>query len=108
MIRGETKDLQFKIKNGQSYIDGSQYSEVEVQFNPQSIYNSVKKLKSKNEVVWNSTLSVFVVSMSQEDTFKLNEGKCDVQVRLFNNNVCTATLINQIDIGKVLSNEVLK
>lgn len=108
MIRGNTWDLSLKIKEGQTYIDGSQYSEVEVQFNPQSIYSSVKKLKSKGEVVWNTTSSCFVVSLSQQDTFSLNEGNCDLQVRLYNSGVCTATLIKQVNIGRVLSSEVLQ
>lgn len=48
MIRGDTKNFNFKVKRNGTYIDGSIYTEVEVQFNQQSNYFSIKKLKSNN------------------------------------------------------------
>lgn len=106
MIRGETKNFSFKIKKDEEYIDGSEYSEVEVQFNPQGFSSSVKKLKSKNEVSWID--DHFVCPLSQEDTFTLNSGLVEIQVRLFNNNECKATIVRKIIVGKVLSEDVLE
>lgn len=107
MIRGDTKEFKFKIKSGETYIDGSTYDEVELQFNPQLSVCQLKKLKSKGEIEWNATANCFVSHLSQEDTFLLNDGNVSVQVRLFKNNKCKATLISSVDIGKVLSKEVI-
>ena len=105
MIRGDTKQLKFKIKKGETYIVGSDYDEVEVQFNNQYHVQSVKKLKSKGEVVWND--DYFVCFLSQEDTFKLNDGLIKLQVRLYVDGDCKGTVIQSINMGSVLSNEVL-
>lgn len=105
MIRGDTNVFNFKIKQGDDYIDGSIYTEVEVQFNPQANAFAIKKLLSKDEVEWDT--DHFSCYLSQEDTFKLNDGMVQVQVRLLVNNICKATLIKRMDVGKVLSNEVL-
>lgn len=103
MIRGDTKDFNFKIKQDGQYIDGSQYDEVEVQFNPEEI--GVKKLKSRNEVIWDN--DHFSCPLSQEDTFKLNSGAVEFQVRIYKNNQCKGTLKQQIIVGDVLSNKIL-
>lgn len=105
MIRGDTKNFNFKVKRNGVYIDGSIYTEVEVQFNQQSNYFSIKKLKSKDEVEWSQ--DHFSCFLTQEETFKLNDGSVQVQVRLFVNGNCKATMIKTIDVGKVLSSEVL-
>lgn len=105
MIRGDTRYFNFKIKKGEEYIDGSNYTEVEVQFNPQGKLFSLKKLKSKGEVWWED--NHFGCFLSQEDTFSLRDGVYEVQVRLFVNSTCKGTFIKQMDIGRVLSKEVL-
>lgn len=105
MIRGDTKDFNFKIKQGDEYIDGSEYSEIELQINPQNTIHSIKKLKSKNDISWD--VDHFTCFLSQEDTFKLREGTAEVQVRLYIGGDCKATMVSRIDIGKVLSKEVL-
>lgn len=106
MIRGDTKHFNFKIKKGDDYVDGSMFTEVEVQFNPQPNYFAIKKLLSKNEVEWDT--DHFSCFLTQEDTFKLNDGMVQVQVRCYVNGNCKATLIKSIEVGKVLSNEVLQ
>lgn len=106
MHRGDTNIITFKIKSNGVYIDGSAYSEVEVQFNPQSILNSVKKLKSKNEVAWNT--DHFECALTQADTFNLSVGTNEMQVRLFNEGVCKATVIASINVKETLSQEVLQ
>lgn len=107
MIRGDTNNLVFKIKKKgtEEYIDGSIYTEIEVQFNTQNDVYALKKLKSKNEVMWED--DHFIVFLSQEDTFKLNDGCVSLQVRLFTNGSCKATIVKRINVGKVLSEEVL-
>lgn len=108
MIRGDTKQLKFKIKKDETYIVGSDYDEVEVQFNQQSFYQSIKKLLSKGEVEWvEGDENYFVCFLSQEDTFALNEGRVEMQVRLYVGGDCKGTLIRSIELGKVLSKEVL-
>lgn len=105
MIRGDTRNFNFKVKKGDEYVDGSIYTEVEVQFNPQGNYFALKKLKTKNEVSWET--DHFNFFLTQEDTFKLNEGLNRMQVRLYIGPDCKGTLIKDIEVGKVLSNEVL-
>lgn len=105
MIRGDTKNFNFKVKRGTEYVDGSIYTEVEVQFNKQNNYYAIKKLLSNGEVSWET--DHFTCPLSQEDTFKLMEGDNDVQVRLYINEDCKGTIIKRINVGEVLSNDVL-
>lgn len=106
MIRGDTKYFNFKIKlpTGE-YIDGSIYDEVEVQFNQQNTFTSLKYLKSKGQVTWD--IDHFVVYLSQADTFKLNDGTVEMQVRLKQSDIVKGTAIINVPVGRVLSNEVL-
>lgn len=107
MIRGDTKNVNFKIKTPSGdYVDGSIYDEIEVQFNTQSLYSSLKYLKSLGQVSWDS--DHFVVFLTQEDTFKLNDGKVEMQVRLKQGDLVKGTAIIQVPVGRVLSQEVLK
>lgn len=112
MNRGDTNAFSFKIyKIGTSpkeYVDGSQYTEVECQFNVEANFNSIKKLLSKDEVEWNATTQSFSCFLTQEDTFALPSGTSEVQVRLFVNDTCKGTAIYNIDINKCLSSEVLE
>lgn len=108
MIRGDTVDHIIRVKNKRTgeYIDCSVYSEIEVQYNPQSKYKNIKKLLSKGEVLWEN--EKLVVHLSQEDTFSLPEGKNEIQIRLFLNNNCKGTIVSHFLVGKVLSDEILK
>lgn len=112
MIRGDTYVYTFKLKKKgvtpTEYVDGSIYTEIELQFNYDKTFNSVKKLKSRNEVGWDSTNSRFECSLSQEDTFKLSTGENKVQVRLYVNGVCKGSNIHIMNVGAVQSSEVLK
>jgi len=105
MFRGDTKNLTFKIKHNGQYVDGSTYSEVEVQFNQQGKYVNLKKLKSKGEVTWDT--DHFSCRLSQEETFKFRAGDIEFQVRLFVNGNVNATIINHIQIEDTLSSEVI-
>lgn len=112
MIRGDTNNFSFKIKNGETYITTDDYNEIELQFNSQNLHANIRKLKSKGEIEYDSENQKFVCYLSQEDTFKLNDGNVEVQVRLFKEegekDYCKATLIKSINVGKVLSQEILK
>lgn len=111
MNRGDTNLLSFKLyklnTTPKEYVDCSNFDEIEVQLNVQANFNSVKKLKSKGEVEWNTTNQNLVCSLTQEDTFALPEGESEMQVRLFLNNVCKGSTIIKLDINKCLSSEVL-
>lgn len=105
-IRGDTKDIYFKIKKPDgSYIDGSEYSEVEVQINPQSKIASIKKLMSKGEVSWE--MDRYFFNLSQEETFTTKAGVNVLQVRIYQNGECKATYIYDFLVGEVLSDEVI-
>ena len=106
MNRGDTKILQFKIKKSDgTYVDGADYDEVEVQFNEQRTYSSLKYLKSEGTVGWDT--DHFYVSMSQQDTYRLSVGQAEMQVRLYDGGVCKGTSIANIDVGRTLSGKVL-
>lgn len=105
MISGDTRNFNFKIKKDGQYIDGSVYTEVEVQFNRQGKHNSIKKTMSNGEVAWDS--DHFSCFLSQEDTFNLTDGLTEVQVRLYLEGNVKGTLIKHINVGRVLSKEVL-
>lgn len=108
MIRGDATDqvLRIKHKKTKEYIDCSIYSEIEVQYNRQSKYKSIKKLLSKNEVFWEN--GKLIIHLSQEDTFNFDEGTNEIQVRLYLNNKCKATIHSHFKVGKVLSEDTLK
>lgn len=111
MIRGNAQDFKFKLKNGESYISADDYDDIELQFNPQSINASVKKLMSKEEITYDSENHSFSAYLSQEETFRLNEGMAKVQIRLLKDNdgkkYVKGTVVSHINIGEVLSNEIL-
>ena len=110
-VRGDTKDFKtkFQIKGTETFKDLSIYDEIEVQFNQQSFYQSIKKLKSKGEVEVIEVEGVYYLlyHLSQEDTFSLNEGIVERQFRFYVDNDCKGTLVDNVEAKKVLSNKVL-
>lgn len=114
---GDTTILMLDYQlNGEDLTENT-YDEMELQLNPQSSFNSVKKLLSKNEITWSTvyyeedgetkTFTGYVVELSQQDTFKLRDGKTSAQLRImFDGNVGSSE-ISIFDIGNTLSTEVL-
>lgn len=106
MNTGDTKNLAFKIKKSDgTYVDGSEYDEVEVQFNRQSAINSLRFLKSLGQVIWDNDR--FYVFLTQKDTFALGDGMTEIQFRLMKNEEVKGTAILDIDVGRALSRMIL-
>ena len=114
---GDTTILMLDYQlNGEDLTENT-YDEMELQLNPQSSFNSVKKLLSKNEITWSTvyyeedgetkTFTGYVVELSQQDTFKLRDGKTSAQLRIMLDGNVGSSEISIFDIGNTLSTEVL-
>lgn len=116
--RGDTLCLTLDYTvNGSAMIEGA-YQEIELQLNCQREYDSVKKLMSKGDIVWGTvtyiddddvqqTFTGYYAILSQEDTFKLSQGKFEIQLRIMINDEVGSSEVSDFDIGRVLSNKVL-
>lgn len=116
--RGDTACLilDYTINNQPMIQDA--YQELELQLNSQSILGSVKKLMSKDEIVWGTVTYLddddqeqsytgYYALLTQEDTFKLSQGKFEIQLRVMINDEVGSSETTDFDIGRVLSNKVL-
>lgn len=115
---GDTACLMLNYNlNGSSLVEGA-YQEIEFQINPQGSKLSIKKLLSKGEIEWatvtyeedneTQTFTGYVVYLSQEDTFKLMNGKARCQLRIMVNDEVGSSAISRLNIGDSLSCEVLR
>lgn len=115
--RGDTACLLLNYEvNGSPLVQGA-YQELEFQINPQMYFNSVKKLLSKGEIVWatveyeeegaTQTFTGYVTYLTQEDSFRIGTGTSKVQLRVMMNNEVGSSDFTEIDLGNVLSEEIL-
>ena len=104
--------------NGEAMVEDA-YQDIELQINNQSVSSSVKKQLSKNEIIWREnfrykdkegvehSFTGYVAALTQVDTFKIKEGKAKVQLRVLINDEVGSSDEQELDIGKILSKEVL-
>lgn len=95
------------------------YQEIEVQINPQGNYRGIKKLFSRNEIVWMTdmeyedaegevqTYTGYVCSLTQDDTFTISDGETEMQIRVLYQGEVGSTPFIPLQIGKALSKKVL-
>lgn len=114
---GDTTILMLDYQlNGENLTENT-YDEIELQLNPQNSFNSVKKLLSKGGITWSTvyyeedgetkTFTGYVVELSQQDTFKLRDGKTSAQLRIMLDGEVGSSEISIFNIGNTLSTEVL-
>ena len=125
MNRGDTSYLMLNYTiNGDPLVEGD-YEEIELTINEQSSFRSVKKLLSKGEIEWGTltyiedelqngvitpvqkTFTGYFAHLSQEETFLLQQGGNEVQLRILDNNEVGSSAISTIMLGQTLSSEVL-
>lgn len=117
MNRGDTAYLMLDYTlNGDPLVEDA-YQEIELQLNKQDSFEYVKKLLSENEIRWGTltyedgnetkTFTGYYCRLSQEETFKLNEGKVRSQLRIMLNDEVGSSAISDFDLGKCLSVKVL-
>ena len=102
--------------NGSPMVEGD-YDEIEFQINPQCSTNAIKKLLSKNEIVWGTATYVednvtheftgYMCDLDQEDTFKIRDGVADCQLRVLIDGEVGSSEISALDLGNALSHKVL-
>lgn len=118
--RGDTAYLLLDYTvNGEEMQDGA-YQELELQLNRQGKYFNVKKMLSKGEIIWKEnctyrdkegveqTFTGYVASLSQEETFSLRDSIVEIQLRVMIDGEVGSSKKQALDIGDVLSYEVLK
>ncbi len=114
---GDTAWLMLNYKlNGDDLVQGA-YQEIELQLNPQSDFNAVKKTLSDGSIEWGTvvymdgnvekTFTGYIASLTQAETFQLRKGKCKYQLRILVNDEVGSSAIGEVDIGDALSTEVL-
>ena len=101
MYRGTTPTLYLELE---TELDLSNIAEMWVTFKSPT----VEVTKSLSEVIFDSTTNVITVTLSQEETLKLYNGKADVQVRLkTSTDLAYATDIADVEIGRILKEGVI-
>lgn len=107
-IRGDTKDLAFKIKQEDTYITLDDCTEIEVQINSDSDSGkNITKTLSGGDITFDEGTNTFHVLLSQLDTFKCPVGINNFQVRVVRSNGVKATTTAQLMVGMSLSNKYL-
>lgn len=101
MYRGTTPTLYLELE---TELDLSDVTEMWVTFKSPT----VEVTKSLSEVIFDSTTNVITVTLTQEETLKLYNGKADVQVRLkTSTDLAYATDIADVEIGRILKEGVI-
>lgn len=118
MNRGDTAFLLLSYTlNGSPLVEGD-YQEIELQLNPQNNYRNVKKLMTAGDIEWGTltytdshgdeqSFTGYYAHLSQEETFNLTNGNNYAQLRIMMNDEVGSSGICQVDLGAVLSFEVL-
>ena len=118
MNRGDTSFLMLDYTiNGDPLYEDS-YQEIELTINEESSFRCVKKLLSKGEIEWGTlnyvddeghsqTFTGYYAHLSQEETFKLQQGANEVQLRILASDEVGSSAVSSMTLGKVLSSEVL-
>ena len=118
MNRGDTSFLMLNYTiNGDPLIENT-YEEIELTINKEASFRCVKKLLSKGEIEWGTlnyvdseghsqTFTGYYAHLSQEETFKLQQGKNEVQLRILASDEVGSSAVSSITLGEVLSSEVL-
>ena len=118
MNRGDTSFLMLNYTiNGDPLIENT-YEEIELTINKATSFRCVKKLLSKGEIEWGTlnyvdseghpqTFTGYYAHLSQEETFKLQQGENEVQLRILDGDEVGSSAVSSITLGEVLSSEVL-
>lgn len=116
--RGDTVCLLLNYNLNGSPLQEGAYQEIELQINKQGLYNAVKKTLSSGSIRWGEvsyidshgdtqTFTGYYANLSQAETFQLSTGKSDIQLRIMLNEEVGSSAISSIDLGQVLSSQVL-
>lgn len=109
MNKGDTLrlNLDFIDDDGNPIAEG-QYSEMELQLNPDRIgVFSMKFLLSEGDIQWDEETSQYFVLIDQEDSFKL-PNHVQYQLRCMNDDgVVISSEVSSFCIGNVLSSNIL-
>lgn len=112
--RGDTLCLMLNYNlNGNPLVQGA-YQEIELQINKDSATKEIKKLLSNGDIKWGTVLKEdgtewtgYYADMSQDETFKLNAGPSQVQLRIKKDGEVGSSKETTFQLGTVLSSKVL-
>lgn len=110
MNKGDTLrlDLDFIDDEGNPITEG-QYSEMELQLNPEKLGTfSMKFLLSKGEIEWDDEANVYYVLVSEEDSMKL-PNIIQFQLRCYDdsNGTVISSDVSSFNLGKLLSRKLI-
>ena len=106
MNRGDTLRIYLNYKINGEPLEKGAYDEIELQFNEDRTANAVKLKMTDGRVQYDDEKAMYYADLKQEDTFKLKQ-PFSVQLRIMNaGHVCSSN-IGHMELGDVLSKEVL-
>lgn len=106
MNKGDTIYLELDFTINDEPLEKDEYDEIELQFNIQSTYTSLKLLMSRGDIEWNDDIGKYVAYLSQDDSFRLSNN-AEYQLRIKYEDNVISSAIGTINIGEVLSRRVL-
>lgn len=117
MNRGDTICLMLDYQvNNEPLVEGA-YEEIELQINNESASKSMKKTLTGGDIVWETvtylnngveeSFTGYVVHLTQSETFSLNAGQSEAQLRIKMNGEVGSSENSKIKLGAVLSSTVI-
>lgn len=106
MNRGDTIYFQLDFTINEEPLGKDEYDEIELQFNPQGNFSSLKLLMSKGEIEWDEDYGKYIAFLDQDATFKLPR-VVEYQLRLKIGTDVVSSNIESFDLGEVLSRRTL-
>ncbi len=107
MNKGDTIRLILDYSVNDEPLAEGQFDDLELQLNKESFGKfNIKKLLSRNDIVWDQDLGKYVCYLSQEESIKL-PNRVDYQLRCYDGDSVVSSCISQFCIGDILSKEIL-
>ena len=107
MNRGDTIRIYLDFELDGQPLEKDVYDEIELQLNEDKTINALKLKMTDDRILWDDEQGKYYVDITQEESFKL-KNPFRYQLRIMNADAVVSSGIGSMNIGDVLSKEVLK
>ena len=107
MNRGDTIRIYLDFELDGQPLEKDVYDEIELQLNEDKTINALKLKMTDDRILWDDEQGKYYVDITQEESFKL-KNPFRYQLRIMNADAVVSSGIGSMNIGEVLSKEVLK
>ena len=107
MNRGDTIRIFLDFELDGQPLEKDVYDEIELQLNEDKTINALKLKMTDGRILWDDEQGKYYVDITQEESFKL-KNPFRYQLRVMNASAVVSSGIGSMNIGEVLSKEVLK